>query len=146
MSPAPLRPASTVCAAHAKASRENCLWSDLLIPLRTFLSSKLPPRGGAPPSPRPAPAPYRQHCCGSLQNAERLILRFHHERSEVAQRPPDRDRRQDNYAGRGFSLRHAKCQPDHNGSADKRDRIIFRANGKPPSEDRFAKQYQQEQK
>src|SRR6266480_4181506 len=80
-----------------------------------------------------------------LQNLQRLILCFQHKRTEVPQRSPDGDRRENKYAGSGFALRHAECHPDQDRPANKCDWIILGADRQPTAENRFAEPQQQKQ-
>src|SRR5207244_4169757 len=80
-----------------------------------------------------------------LQREKRLIFRSPDEWTEAMQRPPHRDRRQDENSRGSFALCKAEGCPNHNRSANESDWIISGGNGKPSAKDHPAQQDQQQE-
>src|SRR5205814_10551556 len=75
-----------------------------------------------------------------------MVLRFHDEGAEAAQRSPDGDGREDENARGCLTLRKTEGRPDDDRSADEGDRVIAGRNREPAAEDDRAQADEQEQK
>src|ERR1700736_2552368 len=64
----------------------------------------------------------------------------------MVKRAPDRDGGDNEKPGRGFALTKTKRGPDHEWSANKRDRIVFGRDRKPSAENGFAQDGEQNEK
>jgi hypothetical protein len=61
------------------------------------------------------------------------------------QRPPHRDRGQDENSRGSFALRKAEGSPNHNRSANENDWIISDGNGRPSAKNHRAQHHQQQE-
>ena len=83
---------------------------------------------------------------GTLHDEKRLIFRFHDKWTEVVQRAPNGESRENEDAGGSFALGETESGPDHDRSADERDRIVFGGDRKPTTKNNLAQSKQQESK
>src|SRR6266487_2824864 len=84
-----------------------------------------------------------KHGYPQLQSDQRLIFRFSDKRAETMQRPPHRDRGQNENAGGRFEWSEAKGGPNYDGPTNESDGIIPGRNCKPPTKDDTAEQHKQ---
>src|SRR3954452_14534782 len=78
---------------------------------------------------------YREHCCPRLDGEKRLVLILTNKWAKAAHCSPKRYYGQNENTRGGFALSEAESGPNHNGSANKSDGIIFGRDFQPAAED-----------